>query len=146
MGSITVSNLGKAYKQYPNRFSRLVEWIMPGGAQRYQLKWVLQDINFNVKPGEAVGIIGNNGAGKSTLLKLITGTTLPTQGKVNIQGRVAAMLELGMGFHPDFTGRENVYMAAQLIGIDSEGIKRLMPAVCKCDWRSVLLLPSGQMF
>jgi lipopolysaccharide transport system ATP-binding protein len=129
MGSITVSNLGKAYKQYPNRFSRLVEWIMPGGAQRYQLKWVLQDINFNVKPGEAVGIIGNNGAGKSTLLKLITGTTLPTQGKVNIQGRVAAMLELGMGFHPDFTGRENVYMAAQLIGIDSEGIKRLMPDI-----------------
>jgi lipopolysaccharide transport system ATP-binding protein len=129
MGSITVSNLGKAYKQYPNRWSRLVEWIMPGGPLQHQLKWVLQDINFIVKPGEAVGIIGKNGAGKSTLLKLITGTALPTQGMVTIQGRVAAMLELGMGFHPDFTGRENVLMAAQLLGIDSEGIQRLMPVI-----------------
>jgi lipopolysaccharide transport system ATP-binding protein len=129
MGSITVSNLGKAYKQYPNRWSRLIEWIMPGGAHQHQLKWVLQDINFSVKPGEAVGIIGKNGAGKSTLLKLITGTTLPTQGMVNIQGRVAAMLELGMGFHPDFTGRENVLMAAQLLGIDGEDIQRLMPGI-----------------
>ena len=92
MGSITVSNLGKAYKQYPNRWSRLVEWIMPSGPLQHQLKWVLQDINFIVKPGEAVGIIGKNGAGKSTLLKLITGTALPTQGMVTIQGRVAAML------------------------------------------------------
>lgn len=129
MGSITVSKLGKAYKQYPNRWSRLVEWIMPGGAQQHRLKWVLQDISFSVSPGEAVGIIGVNGAGKSTLLKLITGTTLPTQGSVTIQGRVAAMLELGMGFHPDFTGRENVHMAAQLLGISSEDIQRLMPDI-----------------
>lgn len=129
MGSITVSNLGKAYKQYPNRWSRLLEWFIPGGAQQHQLKWVLRDINFSVKPGEAVGIVGNNGAGKSTLLKLITGTTLPTQGLVSIHGRVAAMLELGMGFHPDFTGRENVLMAAQLLGIDGECIQRLMPGI-----------------
>ena len=129
MGSITVSNLGKAYKQYPNRWSRLLEWFIPGGAQQHQLKWVLRDINFSVKPGEAVGIVGNNGAGKSTLLKLITGTTSPTQGIVSIHGRVAAMLELGMGFHPDFTGRENVLMAAQLLGIEGECIQRLMPDI-----------------
>ena len=73
MGTITVSNLGKAYKQYPNRWSRLAEWVTPGHKPRHSLKWVLQDINFTVKPGEAVGIIGINGAGKSTLLKMITG-------------------------------------------------------------------------
>ena len=100
MGTITVTNLGKAYKQYPTRWSRLAEWVTPGHRPRHSLKWVLQDINFTVNPGEAVGIIGINGAGKSTLLKMITGTTQPTTGGVHITGRVAALLELGMGFHP----------------------------------------------
>ena len=116
MGSIIVSNLGKAYKQYPNRWSRLVEWLIPFSRSRHTLKWVLQGLNFEVKPGEAVGIIGINGAGKSTLLKMITGTTEPTTGSVNIMGRVAALLELGMGFHPEFTGRQNELMAGQLLG------------------------------
>ena len=100
MGTITVTNLGKAYKQYPTRWSRLAEWVSPRHKPRHSLKWVLQDINFTVNPGEAVGIIGINGAGKSTLLKMITGTTQPTTGGVHITGRVAALLELGMGFHP----------------------------------------------
>jgi lipopolysaccharide transport system ATP-binding protein len=129
MGTISVSKLGKAYKQYPTRWSRLVEWITPGNAKRHQLKWVLQDISFTVNAGEAVGIIGINGAGKSTLLKLITGTTQPTTGSVHMTGRVAAMLELGMGFHPDFTGRQNAFMAGQLLGISSEDIARLMPEI-----------------
>lgn len=129
MGTIVVSNLGKAYKQYPTRWSRLLEWVTPGNAKRHQLKWVLQDINFTVIAGEAVGIIGINGAGKSTLLKLITGTTQPTTGSVHMTGRVAAMLELGMGFHPDFTGRQNAFMAGQLLGISSEDIARLMPEI-----------------
>lgn len=129
MGSITVSNLGKAYKQYPTRWSRLREWVTPGKRQFHSTKWVLQGINFAVQPGEAVGIIGINGAGKSTLLKLITGTTQPTTGSVHMTGRVAAMLELGMGFHPDFTGRQNAYMAGQLLGIPSEDIARLMPDI-----------------
>lgn len=129
MGTIVVSNLGKAYKQYPNRWSRLLEWITPGNAKRHQLKWVLQDISFTVNAGEAVGIIGINGAGKSTLLKLITGTTQPTTGSVHMTGRVAAMLELGMGFHPDFTGRQNAFMAGQLLGISSEDIARLMSEI-----------------
>jgi len=90
---------------------------------------VLQGINFTVQPGEAVGIIGINGAGKSTLLKLITGTTQPTTGSVHMTGRVAALLELGMGFHPDFTGRQNAFMAGQLLGMDSETIARLMPDI-----------------
>jgi lipopolysaccharide transport system ATP-binding protein len=129
MGTISVTNLGKAYKQYPNRWGRLLEWVTPGNAKRHQLKWVLQDINFTVNAGEAVGIIGINGAGKSTLLKLITGTTQPTTGSVLMTGRVAAMLELGMGFHPDFTGRQNAFMAGQLLGIASEDIARLMPEI-----------------
>lgn len=129
MGTITVSNLGKAYKQYPNRWSRLLEWFDPRKKPHHTLKWVLQGINFTVQPGEAVGIIGMNGAGKSTLLKMITGTTLPTTGSVHITGRVAALLELGMGFHPDFTGRQNAYMAGQLLGYSVEEISRLMPEI-----------------
>lgn len=126
---ITVSNIGKAYKQYPTRWSRLVEWLDPRGKPRYEPHWVLQDINFTVQPGEAVGIIGMNGAGKSTLLKIITGTTQPTTGSVRMQGRVAAMLELGMGFHPDFTGRQNAFMAGQLLGYSIEEIAALMPKI-----------------
>lgn len=101
----------------------------PRGKPRHQLHWVLRDINFTVQPGEAVGIIGVNGAGKSTLLKIITGTTQPTTGSVQITGRVAALLELGMGFHPDFTGRQNVFMAGQLLGCSAEEIARLMPEI-----------------
>lgn len=129
MGTITVSNLGKAYKQYPNRWSRLAEWVLPGSKPRHTLKWVMQDVSFTVNPGEAVGVIGINGAGKSTLLKMITGTTQPTTGSVQITGRVAALLELGMGFHPDFTGRQNAFMAGQLLGYSVEEIARLMPEI-----------------
>lgn len=129
MGSITITNLGKAYKQYPSRWSRLAEWILPGHKPRHKLTWVLQDISFQVSPSEAVGIVGINGAGKSTLLKMITGTTQPTTGSVQITGRVAALLELGMGFHPDFTGRQNAYMAGQLLGFSVEEITVLMPEI-----------------
>lgn len=129
MSVITVSNLGKAYKHYPCRWSRLAEWISPFHQVRHKLHWVLKDINFTVNPGEAVGIIGINGTGKSTLLKMITGTTHPTTGSVRISGRVAAMLELGMGFHPDFTGRQNVFMAGQLLGYPADDIVQLMPEI-----------------
>lgn len=129
MGSIRVSNLGKAYKQYPTRWSRLAEWVLPFLGLRHQQKWVLQEISFKVEPGEAVGIIGINGAGKSTLLKLITGTAQPTTGNVAITGRVAAMLELGMGFHPDFSGRQNAIMAGQLIGLGEAEMRVLMPEI-----------------
>ncbi|MFC0132764.1 sugar ABC transporter ATP-binding protein [Massilia eurypsychrophila] len=129
MGRITVDNLSKAYKQYPTRWSRLAEWTLPFRGARHKLKWVLQDINFEVAPGEAVGLIGINGAGKSTLLKLITGTTQPSTGAVRMTGRVAALLELGMGFHADFSGRQNVYMAGQLLGMSVEEIRALMPDI-----------------
>ena len=124
MSYIRVKNVGKAYRQYHSKTGRLIEWLSP-----HNLKWILSDINFEVAPGEAVGIIGINGAGKSTLLKLITGTSRPTTGEIEISGRVAALLELGMGFHSDFTGRQNVYMSGQLLGLSSEKITELMPQI-----------------
>ncbi len=129
MGTINVTNLGKAYKVYPTRFARLKEWLLPFAKPRHTIKWVLQDINFMVNPGEAVGIIGVNGAGKSTLLKMLTGTTQPTTGSVTTTGRVAALLELGIGFHPEFTGRQNAYMAGQLLGMSVDEIRELMPEI-----------------
>lgn len=129
MGEIRVSGVGKAYKQYPSRWARLREWTVPFIKPQHQLKWVLQNISFHVQPGEAVGIIGVNGAGKSTLLKMITGTTQPTTGDIQISGRVAALLELGMGFHPEFTGRQNVFMAGQLLGLHIDELHELMPEI-----------------
>ncbi|SDR87588.1 lipopolysaccharide transport system ATP-binding protein [Pseudomonas sp. Z003-0.4C(8344-21)] len=129
MGHLRVTGLAKAYKQYPNRWSRLLEWLVPFSRARHNLHWVLRDVDFEIQPGEAVGIVGVNGAGKSTLLKMITGTTQPTCGQIHLQGRVAALLELGMGFHPDFTGRQNAVMAGQLLGMQVEEIAALMPQI-----------------
>ncbi|MDB5775636.1 MAG: sugar transporter ATP-binding protein [Herbaspirillum sp.] len=129
MGRVVINGLGKAYRQYPNRWAKLAEWILPGKRPRHHLKWILQDINIEIAPGESVGIVGNNGAGKSTLLKLITGTTQPSTGSVTMQGRVAALLELGMGFHPDFSGRQNAIMAAQLLGLQAAEIVALLPEI-----------------
>ena len=125
MSYIRVNNVGKAYRQYHSKTGRLIEWLSPLNTKRHNLKWILREINFEVAPGEAVGIIGINGAGKSTLLKLITGTSRPTTGEIEISGRV----ELGMGFHSDFTGRQNVYMSGQLLGLSSEKITELMPQI-----------------
>jgi lipopolysaccharide transport system ATP-binding protein len=129
MGSITVTNVAKAYKRYPTRWSRLVEWMAPFAGPRHELTWVLKDIHFTVEPGEAVGIVGINGAGKSTLLKIIAGTTQPTTGSVHVNGRLAALLELGMGFDPEFTGRQNVYMAGQIMGFTVAELDRMMPEI-----------------
>lgn len=129
MYSIKVENISKAYKSYPTKTSRLKEWLSFNGKERHTKKWVLKDINILVSPGEAIGIVGMNGAGKSTLLKIITGTTSPTTGTVEFNGSVAALLELGMGFHGDFTGRQNVYMAGQLLGLTIPQLDILMPSI-----------------
>jgi lipopolysaccharide transport system ATP-binding protein len=129
MGRISVQGLGKAYRKYPSRWARLAEWLLPFGKVRHELRWSLSEVSFEVQPGEAIGLVGANGAGKSTLLKLITGTSLPTTGGIALEGQVAALLELGMGFHPDFTGRQNVIMAGQLLGLSSSEIQALMPEI-----------------
>jgi lipopolysaccharide transport system ATP-binding protein len=126
---IQVQGLGKAYKQYSHKWGRLLEWILPFLGVRHHLHWVLQDISFSLAPGQALGIIGVNGAGKSTVLKMLSGTTQPTTGTIAISGRIAALLELGMGFHPDFTGRQNVWMSGQLLGYSGEQIAQLMPQI-----------------
>lgn len=113
--ALRVQNVGKAYKRYHQKYGRLWEWLRLG--TYHELRWVLRDVSFDVGTGEAMGIVGGNGAGKSTLLKIIAGVVKPTTGSVFLGGRVAALLELGTGFHPDFTGRENVYTSGQLKGL-----------------------------
>ena len=129
MGSIRVHQVSKGYRQYPSRWARLCEWLWPFSSAKHQLRWVLRNISFDVQAGEAVALVGLNGAGKSTLLKLITGTSRCTSGHVSIQGKVAALLELGMGFHPDFTGQQNAVMAGQLMGVSAETMRELMPEI-----------------
>lgn len=129
IGRIRIIGLGKAFKTYISRWSRLVDWLVPFVPPRCQLHWVLRDINLNIMPGEAVALVGMNGAGKSTLLKLIAGTLQPTEGQITTQGSLAALLELGIGFHPEFTGRQNVFMSGQLLGLDPQEILRLMPQI-----------------
>lgn len=127
-GELHVQNLGKSYRQWGSELRRVASWFVPSIIPREE-HWVLKDVNFSIGPGEAVGIVGQNGAGKSTLLKLITGTTQPTQGQVRLRGRVAAILELGMGFNPDLTGRQNAFHSAGLMGYSQADIERLMPEI-----------------
>ncbi len=129
MGTVVVKHLSKAYKRYPTPWSRLVEWVAPFAGPRHELTWVLREIHFTVEPGEAVGIVGINGAGKSTLLKIIAGTTFASTGSAQVTGRLAALLELGMGFNPEFTGRQNAYMAGQILGLTAAEISRWMPDI-----------------
>lgn len=113
--------LGKAYRSYASEWMRVARWFyLP--VQASDEHWVLRNINFSLGPGEAVGIVGENGAGKSTLLKMITGTLQPTEGEVILGGRVSAILELGMGFNPELTGRQNARHSAGLMGYGLEQV------------------------
>lgn len=120
---ISVENLNKEYRIYSNPQDRLLELITR--KSRHQVFKVLNDISFAVADGKSFGIIGNNGAGKSTLLKMLVGTLQPTSGTIHTQGQVAALLELGAGFHPEFTGRRNIYLNAALLGVSDENIVEL---------------------
>jgi lipopolysaccharide transport system ATP-binding protein len=118
---LTVRELGKSFRDYGSEWRRFAAWF----GLRARIKsenWVLRDISFSVAPGESIGIVGQNGAGKSTLLKLITGTMKATTGTVAVHGRIAAILELGMGFDPDLSGRANVYHSAGLMGFSRKAI------------------------
>ena len=116
--AIEVSGLGKAYHIYEQPRDRLKQMLALGRRRYYREFWALRDVNLRVRRGETVGIIGRNGSGKSTLLQIICGTLQPTKGRVRVDGRIAALLELGAGFNPEFTGRENVYLYGSVLGLD----------------------------
>lgn len=126
--AIRIENLSKCYQIYEKPVDRLKQFVMPrihsvfGHEQRQYFKefWALRDVSFEVKKGETVGIIGRNGSGKSTLLQMIAGTLFQTEGIVEVNGRVAALLELGAGFNPEFTGRENIFLHASILGVEQE--------------------------
>jgi lipopolysaccharide transport system ATP-binding protein len=126
--AIKVQGLGKRYEIYDQPGDRLRQFLFPRLRNLFRLShkqyfrefWALTDISFEVKRGETVGIIGRNGSGKSTLLQIICGTLTPTTGSVQTNGRIAALLELGSGFNPEFTGRENVYLNASVLGLTKE--------------------------
>jgi len=115
--AIRARNLGKCYQIYNQPIDRLKQSLWRGRKQFYREFWALREVSIEIKKGETVGIIGSNGSGKSTLLQLICGVLYPTEGEVEINGRIAALLELGAGFNPEFTGRENVYMNAAIMGL-----------------------------
>ncbi|NLC71287.1 MAG: ABC transporter ATP-binding protein [Desulfuromonadaceae bacterium] len=114
---IRVENLGKCYQIYDRPRDRLLQMLYRGRKQFFRDFWALRDISFNLAQGETLGVVGRNGAGKSTLLQLICGTLNPSTGCCAVRGRVSALLELGAGFNPEFTGRENIYLSALVVGM-----------------------------
>jgi len=128
MSLMSIDNLGKAYRTYSSEWLRIGRWFgLP--TKPSEESWVIRHVRFDIQHGESIGIIGQNGAGKSTLLKMITGVLQPTEGRVQINGRIAAILELGMGFNPELTGRQNVVHAAGLMGFNAEQINQALPGI-----------------
>lgn len=120
--AISVSNVSKCYRVFDNQRSRLLHAVWTPHTKGMQEVWALKDINFEIKRGESVAIIGRNGGGKSTLLEILTGTLTPTTGSVKVNGRVSALLELGSGFNPEYSGRDNVVLNGLLLGLSKEAI------------------------
>lgn len=129
MNAIEVNNLTKVYKLYASPKDRLKEALSFNKRKFHHEFYALNGVSFNVEKGQTVGIIGQNGSGKSTLLQIICGVLQPTCGGVGVKGRVAALLELGAGFNPEFTGRDNVYMNGALMGFSQDEMKRRFPEI-----------------
>jgi lipopolysaccharide transport system ATP-binding protein len=126
---VRVQNVSKLYHLYRHPSDRLRELILPGPGHKRHEFWALRDITFQLERGEVLGLIGPNGSGKSTLLQIVAGILQPTAGRVVTQGRVAALLELGAGFNPEFTGRENVFLNGEIMGLSRAEVERAMPAI-----------------
>ncbi|AEH87084.1 ABC transporter ATP-binding protein [Mesorhizobium opportunistum] len=128
MTVLSVSHLSKRYANYASNLERFAGWF-GAPVKPTEEFWPVKDISFSLSAGEALGLIGQNGAGKSTLLKLITGTVRPTEGTAHVGGRVSAILELGLGFNPEFTGRQNAFHAGGLMGLSQARLAELMPHI-----------------
>ena len=126
--AISIKNVSKCFKRYARPVDRLKELLLPGKSCAQEF-WALRDINLDIPQGETLGIIGQNGSGKSTLLQIIAGTLTPTTGQVWVNGRVSALLELGSGFNPEFTGRQNVFFNGQILGLTKEEIEAKFDAI-----------------
>ncbi|KAF1086050.1 Teichoic acids export ATP-binding protein TagH [Sporotomaculum syntrophicum] len=125
---LDVQNVGKSFVSYRSNLSRFLRWFgLP--VRPVHEYWAVRDISFTLHAGEALALIGQNGAGKSTLLKLITGTLRNTVGNIAVNGRISAILELGLGFNPEFTGRQNVYLSCGLLGLSNRQIDEIIPAI-----------------
>ncbi len=127
--AIKVSNLTKVYKLYDKPIDRLKESLHPLKKKYHKEFYALNDVSFEIKKGETVGIIGKNGAGKSTLLKIITGVLTPSSGHVHVNGRIASLLELGAGFNPEYTGVENIYLQGTLMGYTKEEMESKIQSI-----------------
>ena len=137
---LKVQGLGKEYKLYASPRDRLKALVT--GNARHRSHWALRDVSFELQRGQCIGVIGDNGAGKSSLLKLLAGTLQPSTGSIERVGRVTAILELGAGFHPDFSGRDNLYFGGSLIGIDHAEMARLEPGIIEfCELGEALDRP-----
>jgi len=126
---IEIKNLSKVYRLYNKPIDRLVEAFSKNSEKFGKDFYALKDLNLSIYKGETVGIIGKNGAGKSTLLKIITEVIAPTEGSVNVSGKISALLELGAGFNPEYTGRENIYLNCSMMGLKAEEIDSKIPNI-----------------
>jgi ABC-type polysaccharide/polyol phosphate transport system ATPase subunit len=128
-GAIAVDHVSRRFRVYPQPVRTLKEMLVARGRTKGRDVDALTDVSFAVEPGEAVGLIGRNGSGKTTLLKIVAGIMKPSTGRVAVTGRVGSLLELGAGFHPEFTGRENVYLNGSILGLKREQIRRHMAEI-----------------
>jgi ABC-type polysaccharide/polyol phosphate transport system ATPase subunit len=128
-GEIEIARVSRRFRVYPKPVRTLKQLFVERGRVRGQDVWALVDVSLTVEPGEAVGLVGRNGSGKSTLLRLLAGIIRPTSGRVEVGGRVGSLLELGAGFHPDFTGRENVYLNGSIHGLKRAYIRQQLDEI-----------------
>ncbi len=122
--AIEIQDVSKRFRLYKEKYTSLKERVLHGGKVPFEDFWALRDIDLEIPAGETLGILGRNGSGKSTLLKCIAGILQPTEGRILLRGHLAAMLELGAGFQPELSGRDNIFLNASLLGLSRKEIER----------------------
>ena len=126
---ISVNNIGKAYRHYEYKVDIFKQWMKRGSKKYYNEKWALKNFSAEFKRGECIGVIGRNGSGKSTLLQLICGTISPSEGNVITRGKIGALLELGSGFNPEFTGLENIFLNGAILGLKKKQVENKLDEI-----------------